>query len=62
MAAVSVRQGLALLERAGLEPFTVERLWAGLEPATGSWRAHARWPPVLPAHPIMRQGGHPDGT
>lgn len=38
------------------------RLWLGLEPHPGSWRAKVPKPDVLPHYPMPRQGGHPDGS
>ncbi|MGH2890382.1 MAG: hypothetical protein ACRDNJ_12220, partial [Solirubrobacteraceae bacterium] len=37
-------------------------LWPALEPPPESWRSSVPRPELLPAFPMPRQGGHPDGA
>jgi hypothetical protein len=59
-AITSLRSGLERLAGPG---GPASRLFSGLDPAQGNWRADVRPPQTLPHFPmVLHRGGYPDGS
>jgi DNA-binding MarR family transcriptional regulator len=49
--------------RETLHPLTMDKLFEGIEPPPGCWRASVRKPETLPHFPmVLHRGGYPDGS
>jgi hypothetical protein len=56
-------KGAILNLRESLAHLPVEKLFEGMEPHPGGWRASVRKPETLPHYPmVLHRGGYPDGS